>query len=49
MVAGHQGEGVNPGVSCGLGFTFLVGPFPAGPESFQDIDEEQGGGRDEDG
>ena len=47
LVARHQGEGVNSGVSRGFGIAFFVCPFPAGHEPLDDINEEQGSGRDE--
>ena len=43
----HQGEGMESGVSRGLGGVSLVGPFSTGPEPLDDIDEEQGRGHDE--
>ena len=43
----HQGEGMESGVSRGLGGVSLVGPFSTAPEPLDDIDEEQGCGHDE--
>ena len=44
VVAGHQGLGVDPGVSGRFGIAFLVGPFSAGHEPSDDVNEKQGCG-----
>ena len=47
VVAGHQGQGVDPGIPGRFGIAFLVSPFSAGHEPSDDVNEEQGCGRDE--
>ena len=47
VVAGHQGQGVDPGVPGRFGVTFVVGPPSAGQEPSDDINEKQGCGSDE--
>ena len=50
VVAGHQGQGVDPGIPGRFGITFLVSPSSAGHEPSDDVNEEQGcGGDEEDG
>ena len=47
VVAGHQGQGVDPGVPGRFGVTFVVGPPSASQEPSDDVNEKQGCGSDE--
>ena len=47
VVAGHQGQGVDPGIPGRFGITFFVSPSSAGQEPPDDVNEKQGCGRDE--
>ena len=47
VVAGHQGQGVDPGIPGRFGVTFLVSPSSAGQEPSDDVNKKQGCGRDE--
>ena len=47
VVAGYQGEGVSSGDFGGLGITLLGVSFSACHDPFEDVDGQEGGGRDE--